>query len=98
MINPDPVSLSALNDWAYCSRRYGLTHMEDEFTDNIYTARGNTGHDRMVRVSYETAKSGARVGYALPSKQNIAVVMLRPPSRRVRLENNKPAPSIPPHP
>lgn len=66
MINPDPVPLSALNHWAYCPRRCGLIHMEGEFTDNIHTARGNAEHDRVDKVSHETAKSGARVEYALP--------------------------------
>jgi CRISPR-associated exonuclease Cas4 len=40
--------------------------MEGEFTNNIHTARGNAEHERVDRVSYETAKSGARVEYALP--------------------------------
>lgn len=66
MTEADPIPLSALNHWAYCPRRCGLIHMEGEFTNNIHTARGNAEHERVDRVSYETAKSGARVEYALP--------------------------------
>ena len=62
----DPIPLSALNHYAYCPRRCGLIHVEGEFTDNIYTARGNAEHERVDRVAYETKQSGARVEYALP--------------------------------
>ena len=64
--DPDPVPLSALNHWVYCPRRCGLIHQEGEFADNIHTARGNTEHERVDRVSYETLHSGARAEYALP--------------------------------
>ncbi|MDE1951156.1 MAG: CRISPR-associated protein Cas4 [Betaproteobacteria bacterium] len=60
------IPLSALNHWAYCPRRCGLIHMEGQFTDNIHTARGNAEHERVDKVSYETAKSGVRVEHALP--------------------------------
>lgn len=66
MSNSDPVSLSALNHWAYCPRRCGLIHQEGEFTDNIHTARGNAEHERVDRVAHETMRSGARIEYALP--------------------------------
>lgn len=66
MTEPDPIPISALNHWAYCPRRCGLIHMEGQFADNLHTARGNAEHVRVDRISYETAKSGARVEYALP--------------------------------
>lgn len=66
MTFPDPVNLSALNQYTYCPRRCGLIYMEAEFTDNIHTARGNAEHERVDRVTYETTKSGARMEYALP--------------------------------
>jgi CRISPR-associated exonuclease Cas4 len=65
--NPlEPIPLSALNHWAYCPRRCGLIHLDGQFTDNIHTARGNAEHARVDQVSYQTAKSGARIEYALP--------------------------------
>lgn len=66
MTEADPIPISAFNHWAYCPRRCGLIHMEGQFADNLHTARGNAEHERVDRVSYETAKSGARVEYALP--------------------------------
>ncbi|MDA8255549.1 MAG: CRISPR-associated protein Cas4 [Betaproteobacteria bacterium] len=62
----EAVPLSALNHWAYCPHRCGLIHLDGQFTNNIHTARGNAEHARVDRVSYETAKSGARIEYALP--------------------------------
>lgn len=62
----EPIPLSALNHWAYCPRRCGLIHLDGQFIDNVHTARGNAEHERVDRVSYETAKSGARVEHALP--------------------------------
>ncbi len=62
----DSIPLSALNHWAYCSRRCGLIHMEGEFTDNVHTARGNTEHLQVDRVAHVTSRDGARVEYALP--------------------------------
>lgn len=66
MTLPDPVNLSALNQYTYCPRRCGLIYQEGEFTNNIHTARGNAEHERVDRVVYETLKSGARAEYALP--------------------------------
>jgi len=62
----DSIPLSALNHWAYCSRRCGLIHMEGEFSDNIHTARGNSEHAQVDRVAHVTSRDGARVEYALP--------------------------------
>ena len=66
MLDLDPIPLSALNHYAYCPRRCGLIHVEGEFTDNIHTARGNAEHEHVDRSAYETAKSGARLEFALP--------------------------------
>ena len=66
MADIEAISVSALNQYAYCPRRCGLIHQESEFTDNIHTARGNAEHERVDRASHETMRSGARVEYALP--------------------------------
>lgn len=67
MINEelDPIPVSALNQWAYCPRRCGLIHMENEFTDNIHTARGTAEHERADTIRHETT-DGRRVETALP--------------------------------
>ena len=66
MADIEAISVSALNQYAYCPRRCGLIHQESEFTDNIHTARGNAEHERVDRATHETMRSGARVEYALP--------------------------------
>ncbi|MDP1680434.1 MAG: CRISPR-associated protein Cas4 [Burkholderiales bacterium] len=65
MINPDPVSLSALQHWIYCPRQCGLIHLEQVFADNIHTARGQAVHHLVDTPGYEI-KSGVRVERALP--------------------------------
>lgn len=65
MINPDPVSLSALQHWIYCPRQCGLIHLEQAFEDNIHTARGQAVHHLVDTPGYEI-KSGVRVERALP--------------------------------
>ena len=66
MNNTDAIPLSALNHWAYCSRRCGLIHMEREFSDNLHTARGNAEHEHVDQIAHITTRDGARVEYALP--------------------------------
>ncbi len=66
MADIEAISVSALNQYAYCPRRCGLIHQESEFTDNFHTTRGNAEHERVDRASHETMRSGARVEYALP--------------------------------
>lgn len=65
MINLDPIPLSALNHWAYCPRRCGLIHMEDEFTNNIHTARGNAEHEKVDGIHHEN-RGDRRIETALP--------------------------------
>ena len=41
---PPPVAISALQHYVYCPRQCALIHLEQEFADNIHTARGNAVH------------------------------------------------------
>lgn len=65
-MDDDTLYLSALNHFFYCPRRCALIHIEQEFQDNIHTARGSAEHERVDRVSHETSREGARVEFALP--------------------------------
>ena len=65
MTEADPISLSALQHWAYCPRQCGLIHLEQAFSDNIHTARGQAVHHLVDTPGYEI-KSGVRVERALP--------------------------------
>lgn len=63
---PEPINVSALNQYAYCPRRCGLIYLEGEFENNIHTSRGNAEHARVDRTAHTTGKDGARVEYSLP--------------------------------
>jgi CRISPR-associated exonuclease Cas4 len=63
---PEPINVSALNQYAYCPRRCGLIYLEGEFSDNIHTQRGNAEHARVDHAAHTTTREGARVEYALP--------------------------------
>ncbi|MCP5252817.1 MAG: CRISPR-associated protein Cas4 [Burkholderiales bacterium] len=66
MNNDELINVSALNHYAYCPRRCGLIYLENEFSDNIHTARGNAEHERADYSGWVTTKEGARAEYALP--------------------------------
>jgi len=61
----DPVPLSALQHWVYCPRQCGLIHLEQQFADNVHTARGNAVHHLVDTPGYEV-RHGVRVERALP--------------------------------
>lgn len=63
---PEPVNISALNQYAYCARRCALIYIDGEFTDNLHTQRGNAEHAQVDRAAHMTKRDGARVEYALP--------------------------------
>ena len=61
----DPISISALQHYAYCPRQCALIHVEQVFDDNIYTARGQAVHSLVDKPGYEI-KAGVKVERALP--------------------------------
>ncbi|MHB1281656.1 MAG: CRISPR-associated protein Cas4 [Acidithiobacillus sp.] len=61
----DPVPLSALQHWIYCPRQCGLIHLEQQFEDNVHTARGQAVHHLVDTPGYEVRR-GVRVERALP--------------------------------
>ena len=54
-LESEPVNISALNQYSYCSRRCALIYLESQFTDNIHTMRGNAIPARGNRASREHA-------------------------------------------
>jgi CRISPR-associated exonuclease Cas4 len=62
---PDPIPISALQHWCYCPRQCGLIHLEQQFTDNIHTARGQAVHHLVDTPGYEI-QAGVKVERALP--------------------------------
>ncbi|MGA3986484.1 CRISPR-associated protein Cas4 [Ralstonia nicotianae] len=61
----DPIPISALQHWRYCSRQCALIHVEQSFDDNVHTARGNAVHAIVDRTG-ETSRGGVRTVRALP--------------------------------
>ena len=65
MEHQDPIMLSALEHYAYCPRQCALIHVEQVWSENIYTMRGRDVHERVDEVSaHELA--GVRFERALP--------------------------------
>ena len=62
----DFVCLSALNQFAYCSRRGGLVYQEGEFADYLHTPRGNSEPVRVDPMDHAVTREGARINCALP--------------------------------
>jgi CRISPR-associated exonuclease Cas4 len=62
---PDPITLSALQHWAYCPRQCGLIHLEQAFDDNLQTQRGQAVHALVDKAGVEERK-GLRIERALP--------------------------------
>ncbi len=53
---PDWVTISALQHYAYCPRQFALIHIEQAWADNFFTAHGNLLHERVD--SYESEQRG----------------------------------------
>ncbi len=61
----DPLPLSALNHFLYCSRRAFLIHAEGVFVDNEHTLLGNIAHEQVDFPGYEH-RAGTKLLRALP--------------------------------
>ena len=60
-----PMSISALQHFAYGPRQCALHHVEQAFADNVHTARGQAVHRLVDTPGYEI-KAGIKVERALP--------------------------------
>jgi CRISPR-associated exonuclease Cas4 len=63
---PDPIMLSALEHYVYCPRQCALIHVEQAFTENVFTLRGQALHRQVDTPGYETSRAGVRAERALP--------------------------------
>ena len=61
----DPITISALQHWAYCPRQCALIHVEQVFEENLFTQRGQALHTRVDDPGFEV-RGGLRVERALP--------------------------------
>lgn len=60
----DLLPLSALQHYIYCPRQCALIHVEQQWTENRFTAEGRAQHDRVDRPEHET-RDGIRTEYAV---------------------------------
>ena len=61
----DPIMLSALEHYVYCPRQCALIHVEQVWSENLYTMRGQDMHERVHDdSSHELA--GVRLERSLP--------------------------------
>lgn len=61
----DPIMLSALEHYAYCPRQCALIHVEQVWSENLYTMRGRDVHEKVDEVSAHDL-GGVRFERALP--------------------------------
>lgn len=61
----NPVMISALNHYLYCPRRCALVHVEQVWSENLYTMRGNDVHEHVDEISSHELV-GVRYERALP--------------------------------
>lgn len=61
----DFISLSALNQYAYCPRRCALIHIEQIWTENLFTAEGRIMHEKVHEADRES-RGDVRIEYGIP--------------------------------
>jgi CRISPR-associated exonuclease Cas4 len=61
----DPIPISALEHFAYCPRQCALIHVEQVWSENIYTMRGRDVHER-VHDDSSCELAGVRLERSLP--------------------------------
>ena len=63
----DLVSLSALNHYIYCERQCALIHIEQIWSENLFTAEGRIMHDKVDSANKES-RGNVRIEYAVPMR------------------------------
>lgn len=61
----DVIMISAIQHYSYCPRQCALIHVEQQFSSNVHTARGDAVHAHVDEPGWEI-QPGARVERALP--------------------------------
>jgi CRISPR-associated exonuclease Cas4 len=61
----DPIMISALEHYAYCPRQCALIHVEQVWSENIYTMRGKDVHEH-VHDDSSHQMAGVRLERSLP--------------------------------
>jgi CRISPR-associated exonuclease Cas4 len=59
------IMLSALQHYVYCPRQCALIHIEQAWSENLYTAEGRIMHDKADSNKYES-RGNVRIDYSVP--------------------------------
>lgn len=59
------IQISAIEHWAYCPRQCALIHIDQIFTENVFTIRGRLAHEK-VDEPQAGWRPGVRIEHALP--------------------------------
>jgi CRISPR-associated exonuclease Cas4 len=60
-----PIAISALQHWSYCPRQCALIHIEQVFSENVYTSRGRAVHALVDEPGAEN-QGTVRIERAMP--------------------------------
>ena len=61
----DLIHLASLNQYAYCPRRCALIHIEQLWSENLFTAEGRIMHDKVDTAKREK-RGDVRIEYSVP--------------------------------
>ncbi|MBI5308065.1 MAG: CRISPR-associated protein Cas4 [Planctomycetes bacterium] len=61
----DLIQLSALQHLVFCERQCALIHIEQVWTENVFTAEGRIMHDKADSNKYES-RGNVRIDYSVP--------------------------------
>lgn len=61
----DLIMLSALQHYIYCPRQCALIHIEQLWSENVFTAEGRIMHDKADSNKYES-RGNVRIDYSVP--------------------------------
>lgn len=60
-MQPDPMPLSYINQYAYCPRRFWYMYVQAEMVENVHVLRGVLNHERADTPGYEAGPAGVTV-------------------------------------
>lgn len=61
------IMLSALQHYLYCPRQCALIHIEQVWSENLFTAEGRVMHEKVDAAKYESRKN-IRIEYGVPMR------------------------------
>ncbi len=63
----DLIMLSALQHYVFCPRQCALIHIEQAWSENMFTAEGRIMHEKVDTAKYESRKN-VRIEYGVPMR------------------------------